>query len=92
MNMAPYEVFPDFEDEDLVKILMQIENENKNNENSGDKAQENTLEVQVQQQKGPKTINYSSNIAKIANVNQVPMMTHMYFLHSNVTINYNFQK
>ena len=92
-SLINFELFPDFEDADLVKVLTQIENENK------DLVPQQEKNVQLQaigklpnddkQRNQAKTINYSA-VANISNRN--PMMPNMYFPNSNVTINYNFNK
>ena len=53
------ELFPDFEDEDLVQVLTQIENENTTMNKFTEKPAVN--QVQVPQEKSPKTINYSAS-------------------------------
>ena len=92
-DMMLFEIFPDFEDEDLVKVITQIESENSNLQDSDDKQSHDEVVLQTGKgQKEQKTINYSSNVANIANVNRAPLLPTMYFPHSNVTINYNISK
>ena len=89
-TLDSYEIFPDFEDADLVQVLTQIEKENEQVEVP--KEENTNKNVAIQQQKSPKTINYSSMLTNISNVNRMPHLPQMYFPNSNVTINYNFAK
>ena len=89
-DVLALKIFPDFEDDELVKVLTQIEKENKQLSHSADKQKDN--QVKIAKVKSAKTINYSASVANISNVNCTPMMPHMYFPHSNVTIDYNFPK
>ena len=86
---VPDEIFPEFEDEDLVKVLTQIEKENELLKVPQQEGNEN--QVAIPNATSPKTLNFSS-VANISNVNWTPMLLTMYFPHSNVTINYNFPK
>ena len=84
-----FELFPDFEDDELVNVLTQIENENKDLLPVADKQLQIVQQVKEKSPKTPKTVNFNS-VANISNRN--PMMPHMYFPNSNVTINYNFKQ
>ena len=88
-TLQMFEIFPDFEDDNLVKLLTQIEQENETINTPADKQNEN--EVAIKENKGSKTINYSA-LTNISNINRNPILPHMYFPNSNVTINYNFPK
>ena len=93
-SMITFELFPDFEDADLVKVLTEIENESQSKEmpeNTKDDQQKEN-QVAIKSPKTPKTVNFSSSIANISNVSRTPMLPHMYFPHSNVTINYNINQ
>ena len=87
-SMLTFELFPDFEDDDLVKVLTQIEEEYEVNANVDNQQKQN--QALVPKEKSSKTINYSAT--NISNVNHTPVLPHMYFPHSNVTINYNISK
>ena len=88
-SLMTVELFPDFKDEDFVKVLTEIKQENQALTTPEDKQKEN--EMEINKPASPKTINYSS-MANIVNVNCTLMLHHMYFLHSNVSINYNISK
>ena len=83
------ELFPGFEDDELVKVLTQIEKENELFKIPEE--QKNDNQLAIPKQNLPKTLNFSS-VTNISNVNHTPLLPTMYFPHSNVTINYNFPK
>ena len=87
-DMQMFEIFPDFED-DLVQVLTQIEKENEQLNEPEEK--NNQKQVAIPQENAPKTVNYSA-MTNILNFNQMAPLPHIYFLNSNVTINYNFPK
>ena len=73
------------ESQEVMDLVAQIEQENSN------LAVQATTPQTPKTPKTPKTYNFA-NISNIANVNRMPLMPHMLFPHSNVTINYNFNK
>ena len=82
----------DIPNEEILKVLTQIENENRELTTSNCTTNETPVSTElVQKQDNSKTINVS-NVSTVANVNRYPLMPHMYFPNSNVTINYNFSK
>ena len=73
-DTGTFEIFPDFEDEDLVKVLTQIEKENEKDINQPELDQQ----VAVHSPKDQKTINFSA-LTNISNVNRNPVLPHLYF-------------
>ena len=87
-NQQIVELFPTFDsnddipDNDILNILTQIEQENKDLPVTGG---------QMNSKNQNKTINVT-NVSNTANVYCHPLMPTMYFPNSNVTINYHFSK
>ena len=70
-ELATFELFPEFEDQDLVDVLTQIEKENEQLETLVDKQNQN--KVQLDTPKMPKTINFAA-MTNISNINRTPVL------------------
>ena len=82
--------FPDddMSNDEIIQVLTQIENENKDLVPAENNTEKNVALTMPDQNQG-KTFNFST-ISNVANVNRHPLMPTMYFPNSNVMINYNF--